>query len=393
MDLTVPSDHYCRFCLKDNAFFNLAEPIFEFYGPSYKEFLYNYLQQQKEDEDVFSRWLCLDCGNDLKNIYKLMEKAHASIESITNGEKCRICLKNDGFFDWTEEIFEFYGPTYKDCYLKYTQLQENENVTHLFCLDCGNVLRNTHQLLEKALQSEKHMKNGSFEIMHVESEDINDEQKPKRKSMKSRRPIMCSYCSKISYTKDHHVKHEKLHTRRERTELCPKCGLKFYTAEDVKKHLVVHDENRAKDYKCDLCPKAFYTSSGLRYHRISHMGGMVKCHICSKSFNRRIDLEYHIRRSHEGISKERPKEFKDCKFCGQTLKRESLKTHLAKHLNQPLGKCNICEKTYFKRESIIRHLKLTHKINKDYNKYIELFQRKFVPRRSSLMKKQNIDII
>lgn len=40
---------------------------------------------------------------------------------------CRICLKTNVFFDWIEAIFEFSGPSYKECYYQYTHLQEHGN--------------------------------------------------------------------------------------------------------------------------------------------------------------------------------------------------------------------------------------------------------------------------
>lgn len=43
-----------------------------------------------------------------------------SLESEQN--YCRICLTNETFFDWNEQIFEFYGPTYQECYYKFMQL-------------------------------------------------------------------------------------------------------------------------------------------------------------------------------------------------------------------------------------------------------------------------------
>ncbi|KAM7349576.1 uncharacterized protein ACRADG_008450 [Cochliomyia hominivorax] len=396
MNSTDSNESYCRLCLKGNAFFNWSEPVFEFYGPSYKECLQKYIKLPEKD-DAFSKSLCLDCGIDLRNMHKMVEKAHVSFNKITKGEQCRICFKKEGFFEWTEEIFEFFGPTYKECYLKYTQLQEKDgNKTEQICVPCGDVLRNAHQLIETALQSEKDLEDGSYKIIHVDpEEETNEEQNvaDKSNSSKKERTYLCSYCSKISHTKAHHIKHEELHTRGERKESCPICGLKFYSAVRVKHHLAVHDENRVAKYKCELCPRTFFTPSGLRYHRVTHTGEVAKCNSCSKSFYRQIDLQYHIRRCHEGISRERRKELKDCKYCGQKVRRENFTPHLRKHLNQPLGKCIICDKSYFNRQSLIRHLNASHNIKNNYDNYIEIFERKYKPRRSILMRKQNIDVI
>lgn len=42
----------------------------------------------------------------------------------TNDNSCRICLSNIILVNWNEEIFELCGMTYRDCYFKYTQLEE-----------------------------------------------------------------------------------------------------------------------------------------------------------------------------------------------------------------------------------------------------------------------------
>lgn len=44
----------------------------------------------------------------------------------TNENHCLICLRNNVFFECNEVIFEFFGPSYKDCYQQFTQLQSNE---------------------------------------------------------------------------------------------------------------------------------------------------------------------------------------------------------------------------------------------------------------------------
>lgn len=58
--------------------------------------------------------------------------------------------------------------------------------------------------------------------------------------------------------------------------------------------MVIHEENRQRDYKCELCPKAFYTPSGLRYHVRKHLGQSIKCQFCPKEYYRQIDLDRHM---------------------------------------------------------------------------------------------------
>lgn len=68
--------------------------------------------------------LCLECGNSLRDTHQLVEKALETTFTNNDEEQCCICLKNEVFFEGTEVIFEFSGPSYDECYYRYTQLQE-----------------------------------------------------------------------------------------------------------------------------------------------------------------------------------------------------------------------------------------------------------------------------
>lgn len=68
--------------------------------------------------------LCLECGNSLRDTHQLAEKALETTNINITEQQCRICLKDEVFFEGTEVIFEFYGPTYKECYYQFTQPQK-----------------------------------------------------------------------------------------------------------------------------------------------------------------------------------------------------------------------------------------------------------------------------
>ncbi|XP_065364610.1 zinc finger protein 39-like [Calliphora vicina] len=394
----------------------------------------------------------------------------------TNENPCRICLKTNVFFDWTEAIFEFSGPSYKECYYQYTHLQEHDEdvYTQMLCLDCGNCLRNTYQLVGKALESDiklKEMKTeiteksndpleyvkereskylfnpnteaalntnaeiqeldkslteatilvtqSDEEILNDDFTDIQDsdskyESDDNNSSMSNnsklrsdkvdvtRQPLLCAYCSRIFYSRTHLTNHEKTHDRnRERTESCPICGLQFFNKMAVKSHMPVHDENRVRNYKCEFCIKAFFSRGGLNIHRRIHLGQMIKCNFCSKEFFRQNDLERHMQ-SHEvspltanteKSSKVRAKYFMECKTCERKINKSCWETHKAKHLNQPLLQCGICNKTYYTRKALCLHIKKIHDVSgEEYDKAFIVINKKFKPRHSSLMKKQNITI-
>lgn len=68
--------------------------------------------------------LCLECGNGLREAHQLAAKALATANCQKNENQCCICLKENTFFDGSEAIFEFFGPTYQDCYFQYMQIKE-----------------------------------------------------------------------------------------------------------------------------------------------------------------------------------------------------------------------------------------------------------------------------
>lgn len=169
---------------------------------------------------------------------------------------------------------------------------------------------------------------------------------------------------------------------RERTEECPICGLKFYTAKCLKNHLTVHDENRERKFKCEYCSKAFYSCGGLNCHRRKHLDEWWQCPLCPKKYCRQYELNRHMH-SHEAVAVTKDEWearlktqvcsnftflnyfnsqisyyllyylqvnlYKDCEKCGKKVNRYNWESHNAKHLNQPIVQCSICHKSYFSR--------------------------------------------
>lgn len=61
-----------------------------------------------------------------------------------------------------------------------------------------------------------------------------------------------------------------------------------------------HNEN--KPYSCEKCGKAFYKRIQLRQHRLSHGSNKHICPICGAAFNRKGNMNTHIKRHSNGGS-------------------------------------------------------------------------------------------
>uniref|UniRef100_A0A1Q3FWJ3 Putative c2h2-type zn-finger protein n=1 Tax=Culex tarsalis TaxID=7177 RepID=A0A1Q3FWJ3_CULTA len=87
------------------------------------------------------------------------------------------------------------------------------------------------------------------------------------------RPYVCSECGQGFTQPKSLTFHMRRHTN-EKPFVCSYCGYAFRQKDGLKRHVAVkHDENRTRDFACDLCPKAFKTKHVLTVHRRKHCAG------------------------------------------------------------------------------------------------------------------------
>ena len=179
--------------------------------------------------------------------------------------------------------------------------------------------------------------------------------------------LNCNICEKLFGSKVLLKKHEKSHKEMAKVA-CDQCG-KFFPKQVHNKILkcekcdkVCKGSVRLYNHKyrvhgkkcpCTICGKAFASKISLERHdNVMHKKlSIYKCNLCDKSFKYYEGLKSHIEMVHQGM------EFQ-CDQCQLTF-AGSLKLHYHKrstHFKTKNFGCDICEKRFERKRSIIAHM-------------------------------------
>ncbi len=204
------------------------------------------------------------------------------------------------------------------------------------------------------------------------------------------KPFRCEVCKASFKHKTNFLAHIAVHTG-VKTFDCPHCDKKFVNKDKLSSHLRTHAG--VKTYACDLCPQKFRHRCDAEHHRSTHVEETVvllyRCTDCGASFNMHRDLKIHTlnvhgkgegpvpfecefcgnvyRNSHKLIAHRRKhtgeKPF-TCELCGKVFAwQKSLKDHMQIHNSERKREyqCVVCQKWFFEKYSLTRHLRRTHK--------------------------------
>ncbi|ODM93516.1 PR domain zinc finger protein 4 [Orchesella cincta] len=168
---------------------------------------------------------------------------------------------------------------------------------------------------------------------------------------------------------------------------------KHFKDDAIDSHMETH--TKARHLLCNFanCDKSFYTHVSLMKHRATHEPEKFgrRCRFCSKLFARKDKALYHerncvkraaergevidptivedMRRRSKGrwnwtpptSIKDAQEEKKRCPHCHLSVKLSRFEKHLKVHDEDGKNwKCNLCEKSYFNKRNLVRHIASMH---------------------------------
>ncbi|CRK96018.1 CLUMA_CG009458, isoform A [Clunio marinus] len=280
---------------------------------------------------------CEICGKMIrKNIVKRhMNEVHCHKEFRTKEFHCHICESS---------YFSQLG-------LQKHILKNHEKSKHLTCSLCGRI-----SMTEKALKRHKLRPCrlpcevcGKMFTMYTIKRHMNGVHF-------NLKPIKCYICDKI-ICKNNFAKHMTTHNDleyRRKDHYCQICGRSFFNKAALKIHTYnVHE--KPKHLTCSLCGRICRTEEGLKKHKLRPH--YLPCEICGKTF-RKDRLKEHLNGVHFKIKRYQ------CDICGNKFDKKYLARHMTTHLDLEHRRkefhCQICESSYFDKETLQRHVLSIH---------------------------------
>lgn len=158
---------------------------------------------------------------------------------------------------------------------------------------------------------------------------------------------VCPHCGKTSFDKStlkRHIDAVHLKTYKRRRDICPDCGISVVALKLHRrlKHGIGEKVEKVM-HTCDICSLQYTKSMYLKRHVArKHLKQFNdKCPFCQKDFYNRMSVERHMQSQHPDLV---PEEVK--------------KKRLVENITSP---CDLCEKVFHRRTNYLRHRKTVHK--------------------------------
>ncbi|KAJ2946104.1 hypothetical protein O0L34_g5026 [Tuta absoluta] len=149
----------------------------------------------------------------------------------------------------------------------------------------------------------------------------------------------------------------KLETK-PRKQICEECGK---SVSDIKEHAMKHGlKQDRKRIPCKQCDKTFTTySARYKHNRVRHLGIRYRCEICGREVSH---LNAHMTKFH------RPDKLKACcVLCDKRFVNQSmLKIHMLHHTKEKPFECDICQKRFKLKPTMLMHKRQVHEKEKSH---------------------------
>lgn len=168
---------------------------------------------------------------------------------------------------------------------------------------------------------------------------------------------------------------------------CWICVSRLKSRHLLARHLLIHEPEENRPYRCEICSKAFTQSNNFKEHVMSHhQKNQFYCEKCGNGFRHKSHFNVHMRKHNSSLICSMPKKH-ECIYCGKKLNSnyqriEHERTHtkekpfLCKVCGQQFGalstlnrhhsthtvashQCSVCLKLFRQKSSLKRHIK-TH---------------------------------
>ncbi|XP_053601156.1 zinc finger protein 93-like [Plodia interpunctella] len=305
--------------------------------------------------------ICDDCGNKFPSKCKL--RVHWKRVHLHEKLICQICKRA---FKSYKAYNRHLKSNLRSCVrMKYVNIQGTGKSRLYLCRDCPYTSKRNKDIQSHLLThtGEKPFKCPLCPLQYSQVGSLHSHMEGAHGKIKVE--ITCHYCGKIVKGRAKAYKHLKDHQKVQ--VQCDICKKLFKCKSILQNHMVRH--TGVKSFTCEKCAQTYYTLAELITHKRtkhSNYESWYKCAFCDYRSKKSTPVKKHqAKHTDNNVS---------CKFCGVFFDTaEKLAQHAPRHLDsEKKNQCPHCERRFYKKDSIRRHIKLKHTIKNEREDIVDI---------------------